>query len=188
MRNHLVGGLLATAMSLCASARAEIIESSPASMKIRHVLEIAAPAPQVYQTFLRLGSWWSKEHTFSGNAANLTLRAVPGGCWCEKLPDGGGVQHMTVVYVAPGQRITLSGALGPLQTAGVAGAMSFSFVSKGSGTELVMTYSVGGYYPDGLASIAPGVDAVLREQLLRLKSVAETGSAAGATRKPRAAS
>jgi hypothetical protein len=104
---------------------------------------------------------------------------VPGGCFCEALADGGGVEHLIVVFVAPNQRITLRGALGPLQTTGVAGAMSFSFTPKAAGTEIVLVYNVGGYYPNGLQSVAGGVNEVLQQQMRRLKNLVETGNAAG---------
>jgi hypothetical protein len=55
-------------------------------------------------------------HTFSGNAHNLSIEEKAMGCFCEKLPDGGGVSHMEVVYFAPGKTLRLSGALGPLNT------------------------------------------------------------------------
>ena len=39
-----------------------------------------------------------------------------GGCFCERLKDGGSVQLLQVVYAAPGEGLRLRGALGPLQT------------------------------------------------------------------------
>ncbi len=161
---------------LSMAATAEVVESSTATMKIREVIELPAPVDKAYASFVKIGSWWDKEHTFSGDAANLSLDARPGGCFCEKLPDGGGVLHLTVVFVAPSQRIILSGALGPLQATGVTGAMSFSFVAKPSGSELLLVYNVGGYYPNGLQSVAPNVDLILAQQMQRLKSLIETGS------------
>ena len=52
------------------------------------------------------------------DAKNLSIDARPGGCFCEKLPNGGGVEHARVVYVAPREVLRLSGALGPLQGVG----------------------------------------------------------------------
>ncbi len=43
------------------------------------------------------------------------------------------------------------------------------------GTSVELTYSVGGYYPGGLASMAGPVDGVLAAQLSRLQSYVETG-------------
>lgn len=178
MRTVLAAGLLAISGFSCISARAEVVEASAAAMQIRHVVEIGAPPARVFRTFLAINRWWSDEHTYSGSAANLSLRAAPGGCFCERLPQGGGVVHMTVVNVAPNQRITLSGALGPLQTAGVAGALTVSLAPKDAGTEITLVYNVGGYYPSGLSSVAAGVDRVLQEQLERLKRQVETGKPA----------
>jgi hypothetical protein len=73
--------------------------------------------------------------------------------------------------------MTLSGALGPLQTAAIAGALSFSFVPKDSATELILVYNFAGSYPNGLPSIAGGVNAVLQAQMQRLKRLVETGAA-----------
>ena len=47
------------------------------------------------------------------------------------------------------------------------------------GTDLSLTYNVGGYLKDGLQSLAVPVDAVLGEQMGRLKSLIETGSPEG---------
>jgi len=44
------------------------------------------------------------------------------------------------------------------------------------GTDLSLTYNVGGYVKDGLASWAAPVDGVLGEQVARLKSLIETGT------------
>ena len=40
---------------------------------------------------------------------------------CEKLPNGGGVRHMEVVYAAPGKALVMSGELGPMQVMAAAG-------------------------------------------------------------------
>ena len=47
------------------------------------------------------------------------------GCWCEKLPNGGGVRHMQVVNVMPGKMLVMTGGLGPLQSMAATGSMSF---------------------------------------------------------------
>jgi hypothetical protein len=127
--------------------------------------------------------WWGISpiggirHTFSGDAGNLSIDARPGGCFCEALPNGGGVRHLEVVYVASGKTLRMSGGLGPLQAAGVAGSMTWSCEGAGDSTKVEMVYSVGGYFREGegTAQLAPLVDRVLRGQLMRLKSYVETG-------------
>ena len=50
--------------------------------------------------------------------------------------------------------------------------------SAGAGTDVVLTYDVGGYAKGGLAETYAGpVDKVLGDQIARLKRVAETGKA-----------
>jgi hypothetical protein len=99
------------------------------------------------------------------------LDARAGGCWCETLIDGGSVEHMRVVYVAPGKALRLRGALGPLQGLGVEGAMTLSVKAAASGTDISISYAVGGYVKDGFDGLSKGVDHVLAEQLERLRKL-----------------
>jgi hypothetical protein len=121
--------------------------------------------------------WWSPVHTFSKSAANLSLDPRAGGCWCEKLPGGGSAQHLMVFAVMPGEALVLRGALGPMQGLGVDGALTVHLKAAGDGTDVSVSYNVGGYLKDGLAAFAGPVDMVLGEQFGRLKAQVETGSA-----------
>jgi len=106
-----------------------------------------------------LSRWWNPAHTFSSNSANLSLDARPGGCLCESVANGG-VVHLTVVYVVAQKEIRFSGGLGPLQQTGVAGSMIWRLTEAAGGTQFEWTYTV---------------DAVLPDQLNRLKRFVETG-------------
>ena len=112
--------VLVVASGLSMSAQAEVVEATASGFSVRQSVQIAAPPERVYAALVSVGSWWSAEHTYSGSAANLRLEPKAGGCWCETLPNAGEVEHMTVVQVVPDKRITLRGALGPLQSSGVA--------------------------------------------------------------------
>ena len=83
---------------------------------------------------------------------------------------------MTVIYLQPGQQLRLSGGLGPLQELGISGTMTWKFNAKQKGTSLDVTYSVSGYTPQGLQPFAEPVDAVLVQQIQRLKAFVETGN------------
>jgi len=85
------------------------------------------------------------------------------------------VKNEALISAVPLKELRLTGALGPLQEAGLAGSMSWKLSEAGSTTKVELTYSVGGYRQEGLRSLAPPVDSVLRGQLLRLKSYTETG-------------
>jgi uncharacterized protein YndB with AHSA1/START domain len=143
---------------------------------VKFEVNVNAPAAKVYDALVgQVGSWWNPEHTYSHDAKNLSIDARPGGCFCEKLPNGGGIEHLRVVYIAPPQVVRFSGALGPLQASGVAGSMTWKLTGGPDNTRLDLSYSVGGFIPGGFEKIAPAVEGMLREQLDRLKLFVETG-------------
>ena len=149
---------------------------TPNGFLVKFDISINAPAAKVYDALVgQVGSWWDPQHTYSGDAKNLSLDARPGGCFCEKLPNGGGIEHARVIYVAPREVLRLSGALGPLQGSGVAGTLTWKLTSGTDNTRLQLSYSVGGFIDGGFEKIAPAVESVLRVQLDRLKQFAETG-------------
>ena len=160
------------------SPRADVLDSSDSGFLVKSDATIVGTPVDVYAALTgKIGSWWNPAHTFSGDAANLSLEARPGGCFCERLPDGGGVRHLEVVYAAPGKQLRLVGALGPLQEHGLSGSMTWTMVGASTGTRVELTYSVGGFRSGGLTSLAAPVDKVLQEQLARLKRFVETGKA-----------
>ena len=147
--------------------------------------EIKAAPTQAWGAVVQLPRWWNSSHTYSGNAANLSLDAQAGGCWCERWRDTAGashsVQHAQVVLAQEGQVLRLNGAFGPLQDMAVVGVLTI-VTSTGTGAEagkhfLRMTYRVAGGAETGLDKLAPVVDGVIGEQFKRLKSLIETGSA-----------
>jgi len=149
---------------------------TPTGFLVKFDVSVNAPVAKVYDALVgHVGSWWNPEHTYSHDAKNLSIDARAGGCFCEKLPDGGGIEHLRVVYVAPPQVVRFSGALGPLQASGVAGSMTWKLTGESDSTRLELSYSVGGFIPGGFEKIAPAVEAMLREQLERLKLFVETG-------------
>jgi len=161
---------------LAAPLPGEVIESTAAGFLVRNSAAINAPPAKVYTALTDgVGGWWDPVHTFSHNAHNLSLDAKPGGCFCERLPEGGGVQHMSVVYASPGKLLRLTGAIGPLQEAALTGTMTWNLLEAGGGTTVELTYTVGGFRAGGFRDIATVVDGVLRGQLARLKALVETG-------------
>jgi uncharacterized protein YndB with AHSA1/START domain len=140
---------------------------------------INAPPAKVYEALIQqIGSWWNPVHTYSRDAKNLSIDPRPGGCFCEKLPNGGGVEHLRVVYLAPGEAVRFSGAVGPLQASGLAGSMTWKLTSDAANTRIQLSYSVGGFMDGGFEKIAPAVESVLNDQLNRLKLFVETGKPA----------
>jgi uncharacterized protein YndB with AHSA1/START domain len=160
---------LAAALCLVATCKAEVLKVGPGGFTVRSEVVVRSDAQHAWHALVNdIGKWWNAQHSYSGNAENLSIDARPGGCFCERLPNGGGVVHMTVVNVQPGKLLRLTGGLGPLQALGVAGSLSWSFTPVAGGTKIEVSYSVGGFNPDGFEHIAPAVDEVLRGQLQSL--------------------
>jgi hypothetical protein len=168
--------IAAAALVPAPRAGADVLSSSPVGFTVRSEASLGASSESSYNALTRhIASWWNPNHTFSGDSKNLTLDARAGGCFCEALPDNGSVRHMEVVFASPGKTLRMIGALGPLQGSGLAGSMTWGFQDEGDSTRVVLTYSVGGYCGEDIQEIAPVVDSVLNEQLLRLKAYVETG-------------
>ncbi len=164
---------LATA-TLAIPLRAEVVESSPTGFAVRNDAVINAAPSAVYAALTdAIAKWWDPVHTFSHDARNLSLEAKPGGCLCERLPDGGGVEHMRVIYASPGKLLRMTGAIGPMQEA--AGTMTWTLVQADKATKVQMGYTAGGFRGGGLQDLSAVVDRVMRGQLLRLKAFVETG-------------
>ncbi|MFC7536693.1 ATPase [Sphingomonas sp. GCM10030256] len=169
MRNIL---FLLTAL-LATPAAAEVKSSSANAFEIEHRVQTVVPPTALFDAFGRIGSWWSPDHTYSGDAANLSLKLVAGGCFCERLKGGGGVEHLRVSYVDPVKHMAvLSGALGPLLFEGATGAMTVRVEPIAGGSRLTLNYRVAGFVQGNGAKLAPLVDQVLGEQMKRLRSFA----------------
>ena len=165
-------------------ARGEVVDSSASGFTVRNRVRIAATPEAVYDRVVRdVGGWWNPAHTFSGDALNLSIDDKAGGCFCEKLKGGGSVRHMTVVYANPGKILRLEGGLGPLQSMGVAGVLTWTLTPDAGGTVLELTYCVGGYTPGGLQRISSMADRMLNEQVGRLKNLIEMGDPSGGGKK-----
>ena len=165
--------LAPAALLLVHGASAEVLSVGPNGFEVRETVHVAAASDKAYAALLQPARWWSSDHTFSGNAANLVLDARAGGCWCESLPDGGSVEHLHVVYVAPGKTLRLRGALGPFQGLGVEGAMTWTVKSGANGTDISVSYTLGGYAKDGFDAASKAADRVLGEQIERLRKLSD---------------
>lgn len=163
-------------LALACPASAKVTSVGKSGFEVQETAHINAKPDSVYYTLTRPARWWSGEHTFSGSASNLSMAPKAGGCWCERLPDGGSVQHLQVAYVKPDEVLRLRGALGPLQEEPIVGVLTFTLKAIGGGTDISMVYSVGGYSPKGFNFWSKPVDGVLADQLVRLKRAVETGS------------
>lgn len=158
--------------TFASSGQAKVIDQSDLGFSVAHTAQVAASPDEVW-TMLRMPQkWWSKDHSWSGDADNFWLDSQAGGCFCEKLPhpDGsfGSVQHARIIFANPGHMLRLSGALGPLQSEAVTGTLTIQIKKTPTGSALRFDYVVGGYMRLKAEDIAPAVDNVIGEQLVGL--------------------
>ena len=151
-------------------AAADVVDRSPNGFTLRGTAQVAVAPDAVFRALVDVGAWWDRDHTYSGDAKNLSIVPQPGGCFCEALPAGGGVEHGRVVNAVPGSLLRLQGALGPLQELGVSGSLSWQIAKAAAGgSTITMTYAVGGY-ASGLEKLASLVDQVMMRQLSLLEA------------------
>ena len=137
---------LALAAASAAPAAAEIIEAREDHFVTRNQAVVEADAKAVWLALISPSRWWSGEHTWSADAANLTLTPQAGGCFCEKIPEvnepdrftlEGSVEHMRVLQAYPEVALRMQGALGPLQSEPVTGILTIAISEVEDGTRIV---------------------------------------------------
>ena len=182
---RLIVAALFAALASFSPAAAEVFQKAETGFVVRHVAEVKASPDETWAALIKPGDWWSKQHTWSADAANLSLDARAGGCFCEVLPNKdsprasprGSVEHMRVVYVEQARALRMIGGLGPLQSEPVTGVLTITLKPRdGGGTRIQWEYVVGGWFRYKTDQIAPAVDGVLGEQLqwLAMKLGVET--------------
>ena len=166
----------AACLLLATPAAAEVVSAGSNGFEVRHSVNLVIPQQKAFEAFSRIQDWWSKDHTYSGDASHLSLQLRPGGCFCEQLDNGGGIEHMRVTYVQPGERAVLTGALGPLLYEAAAGVMDIKVERIAGGSRITMDYRAAGFAKGGAAEMAPIVDKVLGDQMKRLRVYAAGGA------------
>ena len=150
-------------------ATAEVIDADKHGFTLSNEVVVDATRAEAWVAAVdNIDQWWNADHTISGDASLLSIDARPLGCFCENT--GGGVVHLMVTTVSQNVNLRMTGGLGPLGLMGVNGNMTWEFFDVDDATKIRFTYAVGGYSPDGLDSIAGGVDDVIAEALSLLKT------------------
>ncbi|MEO9670747.1 MAG: hypothetical protein ABJF80_07905, partial [Marinomonas sp.] len=135
----------------------------------------------VWLALISPSKWWNKAHTWSGDAANLTLRPQAGGCFCERIPEDpdseevtleGSVEHLRVIQAFPEKVLRMRGGLGPLQSEPATGVLTIAIgANEDGGTRIVFEYVVGGAMRYKVPVIAKAVDGVMTQQLNALAAM-----------------
>jgi len=186
MRHCLLSAAAALAgLFLSAPAAARVHEETPDSFVIRLAVVVPASPQQAWDMLVRPAEWWDGSHSFSGDAANLSLHPRAGGCFCEVLPNeaspnaapSGSVEHMRVIFADDGRALRMTGALGPLQAGAVTGVLTIFLKPGKAGTQILWEYAVSGHWRAEGAAAA--TDAALAGQILRLAEKLGAGKAVG---------
>lgn len=166
----LLGSLLLPA----APAAAEVRSVDREGFVIHISQDVTATPDAIFAAFTRPSAWWDSAHSWSGDANNLQMEPRVGGCWCETLTQGGGVEHGRIISYNPaGRTLIMSSLLGPLQGLATGGIMTWraeqSDAQRPARVTLVYRVST---LPSGNpaqdAALAAAVDSVLRQQWARL--------------------
>ena len=172
-----LSALACVALGLSAPALAELTRANDSGFVSRHDVVVDASPKDVWLALIAPASWWRSEHTWSGDAANLTLTPQAGGCFCETIPEvdepgrftlQGSVQHMRVIQAYPEAALRMQGALGPLQSEPVIGILTIAISKVDAGTRIVWEYNVGGTMRYEIPVISKAVDGVMGVQLAAL--------------------
>ena len=162
------------ALALASPAAADVVEQGDDSFVTRETRVVEASPREAWMALISPGKWWGDDHTWSGDAANMSITPQAGGCFCERIPEvesrdtvglAGSVQHMVVVYAAPDVALRMRGALGPLQSEAVTGVLTIALETVAQGTSITFEYVVDGYMRYEVPTISKAVDGVMTQQL-----------------------
>jgi hypothetical protein len=169
--------MVIAALHVASPAAAELVRANDDGFVSRHEIVVEANPKAVWLALISPAGWWQSEHTWSGDAANLTLTPQAGGCFCETIPEvdepgrftlQGSVEHMRVIHAYPEQALRMQGALGPLQSEPVIGVLTIAISKVEQGTRIVWEYNVGGPMRYEVPVIAKAVDGVMGLQVAAL--------------------
>lgn len=156
---------------LSAVSQAKVVIANDNNFIIEHEVIVPITAQASYRLLGKPSQWWSSEHTWSGDAKNMSMQLKAGGCFCEKW-KANSVMHAQVISAQPGTVLRLQGAFGPLQDMAVTAVLTFSLKHEQSGTRVQLRYRVRGIDRHKLAGLDAAVDTSLGEQLESFRKAA----------------
>ncbi|MEO1189698.1 MAG: ATPase [Pseudomonadota bacterium] len=168
MRLKSMLALMPLVFGLPLAAQAEVVTASSDhfTLKLEAVSELSPD--EVWARLIVPADWWHGDHSYSGDAANLSLEATAGGVWREDW-DGNSVWHGTVLQAQPGKVLSLSAPFGPLQGLAVQSVWTITLTPNETGGTLIrFDHVTNGTEASNLDQLAPAVDFVKSEALKSL--------------------
>lgn len=159
---------LPIAFALPFAAQAEVVTATKDHFTLKLEAESDLSPEDVWTRLIVPADWWQGDHSYSGDAANLSLDPVAGGVWREDW-DGGSVWHGTVLQAKPNKVLSLSAPFGPLQGLAVQSVWTITLTpNETGGTHIRFDHVTNGTEASNLDELAPAVDFVKSEALKRL--------------------
>ena len=149
------------------AARAEVVASSEQHFVLRHEAVSARSVDEMWARLIHPEIWWHPDHTYSGDAKNLSLDARAGGLWKEEWP-GGSVAHGRVLTVENGKLLRMDAPFGPLQQLGAYTVWTIALSAVEEGTRVVFDEVSTAPSSANMAETAKAVDFVKAEAMRRL--------------------
>ncbi|MBU1461895.1 MAG: hypothetical protein KKC89_20245, partial [Gammaproteobacteria bacterium] len=70
---YLAGAAIVGALAFSQVAAAKVVDQGDTGFTVAHTAQVAASPADVWKMLRMPESWWSKEHSWSGDAANFWL-------------------------------------------------------------------------------------------------------------------
>ena len=151
---------------------AAVVDQQERYFAIKINQALAVSAEELNAQILQIDEWWNPDHTYTGDSNNLYID-LEKECFCERLPYGGYVNHLSLVYYQPGVLFRFVGGLGPLQSIPMNGVLELRIKPVSETQSLLeVSYLVGSNSP-GLKNWAGPVNRVISEQISRLAKQVE---------------
>ncbi len=166
---------VAALMLTATQAHAEIVEATGDHYVLHHEERSTLSPSELWVRLIKPAEWWHPDHTYSGDAGNLSFDPQVGGLWREDWADGS-VVHGRVLYVAPEKMLRLDAPFGPLQGMAVTAVWTITIKPDGDGSLVSFDEIASGTAASKLDALAPTVDFVKGEAIRRLTQVNNQGN------------
>ncbi|MCQ8185930.1 hypothetical protein [Parvularcula maris] len=150
------------------TASAEVVSSSETGFTLSHEAVSPLAPSELWQRLMQPAEWWDPDHTYSGDAGNLSMGEEAGAYWREDW-DGGSVIHGQVLLSKKGEELVLSAPFGPLISTAADCRWTIRLSpAEGGGTTITSSHVVAGSKGTGLKDLAGPVDYVMGAGVRRL--------------------
>jgi hypothetical protein len=157
MRTLMFAFALALAGLVNSPVAAEIVSRSEDAFTLKFQGPTRLGPAGVADAFSEVELWWDPAHSYTGDAANLSLDLAPGGCWCEAMPDGTRFDHGRVVSDVYGE-VRLHAPFGPLRSMATRADLIVTWSLADGVVTPTWTFIVEG---PGVGALAEPVDGVM---------------------------